>query len=70
MCDGIDMSELTMKKKFLAEVNSYLGIMGHYKTNSLRTKMIMGILNKEYFSFFKFDKVMRKAIIIKRKRLK
>ena len=40
------------KQMFLSSVNSYLGIMKHYKTSNLRRKIIFEKVDKKFWKYF------------------
>lgn len=51
-------------EKFLASMNSYLGLMKHYKTYKLRKKMLLEGFSPEIWDHFrsseKYDKIILK----------
>ena len=59
--------ELTKEEKLLfrANINSYLGILKHYNTYSLRKKMIDIMLDNYFFNYFEMPSNYVKAILLK-----
>jgi len=45
------MSEI-QKQDFLSTINSYLGIMNHYKTNNLKNKIMFEKMDKKVWNYF------------------
>ncbi len=45
------MSEI-QKQDFLSTINSYLGIMNHYKTNNLKNKIMFESMDKKIWNYF------------------
>jgi len=56
-------------EKFIACVNSYLGIMKHHKTYSLRKKMVIKNIIKEWWSYVFLDVSFNKIELIKNKNI-
>ncbi len=50
-------------KKFIAETNSYLGIMQHYATIKLRKKMVRSF-DREIFRSVIFSHNLKKAMVV------
>jgi hypothetical protein len=42
----------SQKQDFLSTVNSYLGIMNHYKTNNLKNKIMFDKMDKKVWNYF------------------
>ena len=51
---------------FLSSMNSYLGIMRHYKSYRLRTKMITKYLHEDWYQYMGIDKRAEKFVSIVR----
>ena len=49
---------------FISSMNSYLGILKHYKTYRLRNKLMFKSLSPLFFSYFSLDKEIRKFAIL------
>jgi len=52
----------SQKKYFLSCMNSYLGLMQHYKTYKLRTKIIFKNLAPQWYNFFYLNRLHSKFI--------
>lgn len=52
-------------KKFIAETNSYLGIMKHHNTYKLRKKMVMKNISNSWWSYVSLDINFNKIELIK-----
>jgi hypothetical protein len=61
-----DKIEKGSVEKFVAGVNSYLGIMKHYNTYKLRKKMMMKNIIKEWWSYVSLDVSFNKIELIKK----
>ena len=53
-------------EEFIATVNSYLGMMGHYNTYKLRKKMLGEALSDKFFNYIEIDKSCSKVFLKKR----
>ena len=56
--EGVKEEEL---ESFLSSINSFLGMMSHWKTYRLRNKMILGSLNQQWLKFVSLNKEITKC---------
>ncbi|MGB4094258.1 MAG: hypothetical protein WBJ99_00285, partial [Bacteroidales bacterium] len=55
-----DILPIEQKQKFLNSMNSYLGIMQHYKTYNMRRNMLLKHLDKIWWQYFYLSKNAKK----------
>ena len=58
--------EKETQKAFLSSMNSYLGIMKHYKTYKLRKLMIFNVLSAEWWKFVYLEAGIQKFVLKKK----